>query len=493
MDNLKKRSLSALVWDISGKFAGQGMGFVISIILARLLSPQDFGLLAMINVVLVLANVLVDLGLGSALIQRQDITDEHYGSVFYFNIVVGLFLALVLFFLAPLIAQFYKRTEIIALARVMSLLFVINSFCNVQRLWLRKQLKFKVLTQASIIGTAVGGITGVSMAFMNFGVWSLVVQSLITATSSNFYIYFRTKWKPRLILSLKALKELWQFGFNLFLSGILDSIYTQLDSIIIGRIFNAQTLGYYYRAKSLDGFVRNYTSGSLMTVLFPALSTIQHEEERYKEVIYKSFHILNFVTFLLLGILYLGAKDIIVLMFSDKWLPSVEYFQIIVLAGFIYPFSALLVSILSSRGNSKAFLKLEVFKKIILTITFCIGFIYGIKGFLYGMVMCSCIGLVLNIYFAAKEMKVSSNWFYGIIWKYLLIGVLFAISLFFLSNKLSMVPFLHFIFVAGIYTILYITICYWLKLPGVKFIGNELMELSLSKKIRNYICRIWTK
>lgn len=493
MDNLKKRSLNALVWDVSGKFAGQGMSFVISIILARLLSPQDFGLLAMINVVIVLASVLVDMGLGSALIQRQDITDEHYGSVFYFNIVVGLFLALVLFFLAPLIAEFYKRTEIISLARVMSLLFVINSFCNVQRLWLRKQLKFSILTQAAIIGTAVGGITGVSLAFMNFGVWSLVVQSLISATSSNFYIYFMTKWKPRLVLSLKALKELWQFGFNLFLSGMLDSIYTQLDSIIIGRIFNAQTLGFYYRAKSLDGFVRTYTSGSLTTVLFPALSTIQHEELRYKEVIYKSFHILNFVTFLLLGILYLGAEDIIVLMFSDKWLPSVEYFRIIVLAGFVYPFSAVLVSILTSKGNSKAFLKLEVIKKAILTITFCVGFIYGIKGFLYGMVISSSISLTLNILYAAKELKVSYKWFFSIIWKYLLIAVIFTTGFYLLGNMYTIVRIFHLISVTGVYAIFYISTCYLLKLPGARIISNELLDLQFSKKIGNYICKIWTK
>ncbi|MDP4208585.1 MAG: lipopolysaccharide biosynthesis protein [Bacteroidota bacterium] len=493
MDNLKKRSLNAIIWDMAGKFAGQGIGFVISIILARLLSPQDFGLLAMVNVVIALATVLVDMGLGSALIQRQDVTDEHYGSVFYFNLAVGSFLALILFATAPLIASFYGRTEIVSLARVMSLLFVINSFCNVQRLWLRKQLNYKILTQASVVGTAIGGISGVTLAFTGFGVWSLVAQTLISAICNNLYVYFQTKWKPRLIMSMKALKELWLFGFNLFLSAVLDSIFTQLDSIIIGRIFSAQTLGYYFRSKSLDAFVRNYTSGSLMAILFPVLSTIQNEEERYKEIIYKSFHVLNFITFLLLGILYLGAKDIIVMLFSDKWLPSVEYFQIIVLAGFVYPFSSLLVNILSSKGNSKAFLKLEVYKKIVLAINFGIGFLFGIKGFLYGMVIFGIIALVLNILYAAKEMKVSNIWFYQVIWKYLLIGAISTSGLAFWGNKLNILHIFHFLFIVGIYTVLYVIIAYWLRLPGVRFIGNEFVKLQIAQKIRQYTHSIWTK
>ena len=484
MSSLKKKGFKAFGWDFVGKLGNQGIGFVISIILARLLSPSDFGLLAMVTVVTGIAGLFSDTGLGSALIQRKEVNDEHYGSVFYFNLVVGFTLAIILFLSSGLIADFYKRPEIKLLSQVMSLTFIINSFGNVRRLWLYKNLNYKIPAQSSFIGVVFGGTTGVIMAFNGWGVWSLVAQSIITGIVANIYLYFATKWKPKLIFSLIALKELWGFGFNMFMAGLIETFSNQLDKLIIGKLFSASSLGFYFRAKSLDSLVTTYSSGSLMSVLFPIMSNIQHDDERFKNLIYKSLNLLSFIIFLLLGINYLCAKDIVLILFSAKWLASVDFYKILVLGGFIYPFSSLLVNIISSKGNSKAFLMLDIYKKVPLALNFIFGFWYGISGFLYGCIISGYIALILNIYFAAKEMKIKDSWFYKIMWKYFVIWIFLCliynfIDLYFLINN----SYIHLIIYSISYTILY-TISNWvLKLEGLLIIKKEFLNLTIIKNI----------
>ena len=486
MSSLKQKSYKAFGWDIIGRIGNQGIGFVISIILARLLTPADFGLLAMVTVVIGISQIFSDVGLGSALIQRKDVTDEHYGSVFYFNVVVGLILAITLFFSSSYIALFYNRPEIKPLCQVMSLTFIVNSFGNVRRQWLYKNINYKIPTQAALIGMISGGSLGVLMAFKGFGVWSLVAQSLLSGIVTNIYLYFATKWKPRFVFSFKALKELWQYGFNMFLSSIIETLSNQVDKLIIGKLFSPASLGFYFRAKSLDTLVSNYTSGTLMSVMFPVLSNIQDDDTRFKNIIYRTFHLLNFATFFLLGIFLLCAKDIIVILFSAKWLPCVEYYQILVLGGFVFPFSSLLVNILSSRGNSKAFLRLEIIKKTPLLIVFIVGFWFGITGFLTGVVISSYLALICNIYFAAKEMNVKSSWFYAIIWKYISIWIILTAGLYIINQYfLIKHTIIHLFSFTIVFSGLYLLSCKIFKLEGFIIAINELKNIDIVQKIKN--------
>ena len=485
MSSLKQKSYKAFGWDFIGRIGNQGIGFIISIILARLLTPADFGLLAMVTVVIGVSNIFSDVGLGSALIQRKDVNDEHYGSVFYFNLFVGFTLAITLFLCSDLIAKFYNRPEIKPLCQVMSLTFIVNSFGNVRRLWLYKNINYKIPTQSALMGIIVGGTIGVIMAFKGYGVWSLVAQSIMSGVVNNSYLYFATKWKPKFIFRLRALKELWKYGFNMFLSGIIETLSNQVDKLIIGKLFSPTDLGFYFRAKSLDTLVSTYTSGTLMSVLFPVLSNIQDDHQRFKNVVYRTFHLLNFATFFLLGILLLCAKDIIVILFSSKWLPCVEYYQILVLGGFIFPFSSLLVNILSSKGNSKAFLRLEIFKKIPVAIVFIVGFWYGINGFLIGLVISSYIGLFLNIYFAAKEMNVQGSWFYKIIWKYFFTWVILSVFLFCLDKYYPMKhAIVHLIIYTTGYSLAYLILSSVLKLEGFMIGKTELENMNLLQKLK---------
>jgi teichuronic acid exporter len=494
LENLKQKTYKAFTWDLIGRFGNQGIGFIISIFLARLLEPSDFGTLAMVTVVIGISAILQDFGLGSAIIQRKDVRDAHYGSIFYLNISIGLALTLLLFFSAGFIAAFYNRPDLKPIAQAISFTFLINSFCNVQRLYLKKNLIFGIIVRANITAIIVGGSIGIIMAFKGMGIWSLVAQQLISSITNNVYIYLANKWKPKLIFEWKALKELWGFGINMYLSGILDTIFRNLDSIVIGKLFSAQTLGFYYRANSLNSLVNSYTSGSLMSVLYPVLSKISENKEQYKHVINKAFHMLNFVTFGLLGILYLTAQDVIIVLFSAKWLPAVGYYKILILGGFIYPFSALLVNILSSNGNSKAFLRLEIYKKIVIGLNFIIGFWFGLEGFLYGMVIAYSIALILNIYFAAREMQLSSIWFYRIIYPYFFTGIFVTSSLFIIINKLNITSYwVHGFISFSLFVFCYIMAAKILKFKGSIILFEEIRRLELKQKIINIVKTIRKK
>ncbi len=406
MDNLKAQGTKAFIWDFSGKLAMHGTGFIVTIFLARLLEPAEFGLIAMVMVIIGIAQIFTDVGLGSALIQRRRVLPVHYSSVFYFNIVIGSLLTLITYLSAPLIAEFYSNEQLISLAQVMSIAFLINAFSSVQATKLRKELNYQALTVANFTSSLLSGIVGVFMALNGGGVWSLVALTLSRGVIFNIYVWIVAGWVPSLLFSFKALMQLWGFGFRMFVATLLNVIFERLDVLIIGKLFSPTIVGYYDRAKSLDQMIVYYSSGSLMSVLFPVLSKVKNDLPRLQQIVLKALEALSFVVFFLLGVMYLISEEFITLLFSETWLPSVAYFKLLILSGFAYPISALLVNVLMSRGNSKGFLRLEIYKKIIFGLNLLIGFIWGIEGYLYGLILASILAVLLNIWFAANEMKI---------------------------------------------------------------------------------------
>ncbi len=405
MDNLARLGISAFLWTIMGKLSNQIVTFILSIFLARLLSPADYGLLAMVSVFIGLSMIFSDLGLSSSVIQRKKLHFSHLSSVFYFNMAIATLLTILLFCAAPLISWFYDKPELYNLTKGMSLIFVVKAFSSVQNNLLIRSLNFKKLSKINFTSSIISGIVGVYFAFKGYGVWSLVIQQYILAGCFSILVWVFSDWKPQLCFSTKALKQLWGFGFNMFLSGFINNIYERLDILIIGKISPVATLGYYQRAKSLESMVISYSSGTLASILFPLLSKIQNDLARYQSVIKKLFQILVFVTFMLLGNLYLSSYELILLLFTKKWLPCLEYYQIMIFAGFVVPLSSLLCDVLSSRGNSKEFLRLEIYKKIICSLAFIALFYFGLKGFLFASLFTGFTALLLNIGFVIKELR----------------------------------------------------------------------------------------
>jgi len=407
MSELKSKGTRAFAWDFLGKLAKNGLSIIVMIFLARLLEPSDFGMVAMVMVVVGMAGIFTEMGLGGALIQRRRTLDIHYSSVFYFNIFIALFLTLIIYLSAPHIANFYNNNDLVPLVQVLSLSFLLNAISSIQRVRLRKVLNYKLLTQTELQSSVLSAILAVSSAFYGLGVWSLAILTLSKALFFSTIIWYKSSWKPNFSFSIKALMQLWAYGFRMFLSSLIDAIFTRLDYLIIGKLFDATALGFFQRAKSLNLLVTKYSSQSLMSVLFPVLSSIQNDLPRFQNVVLKGLSILSFVVFLLLGSLYLVSYELILILFGSKWEPSVDIFQILALSGFSLPLSALLVNILSSRGNSKAFLRLEILKKLILSVNFLVLYYYGVTVFLYGLIVCSFLGVSLNILFASREISLS--------------------------------------------------------------------------------------
>jgi len=484
--NLKERGVKAIIWDFFGKMATHGMTFIVSIFLARLLEPSDFGLIAIVMVIIGMASVFSDVGLGGALIQRRRVHPAHYSSVFYFNIVVGLFLTLLTYFSAPWISKFYDNELLLHLVQVMSLLFVINAFSSVQNTRLRKELNYTLLTKISLVSSLISGVVGISLALWGAGVWSLVAQTLTLGIIYNIFIWIRTKWRPKLIFSWKALIQLWGFGFRMFLSGLLDAIFTRLDFLIIGKIFPLATLGYFQRAKSLNSMVVQYSSGSLMSILFPVLSKVKNNLPLFQNIVMKSLGILSFITFLLLGGLYLISEELIVLLFSDKWLPSADFFKILVLSGFGYPISALLVNVLSSRGNSKAFLRLEIYKKLIASMSFVVLYFWGVNAFLYALIIQSTLGVSLNIVFASREINLLFFLFAKPIITQISMAIISVMITMSVAQNIEQSGIIMLIIKGSIFTFLYFFLNFVMKTSSFEYFLEQVMPI-IKKRFRSNV------
>jgi O-antigen/teichoic acid export membrane protein len=438
----------------------------------------------MVNVVIALSASLVDMGLGVALIQRKNVTTAHYGSVFFFNITVGIVLSLLLFFGAPLVGYFYENEQLIPIARTMSFLFILSSVGNVLRVKLRKELKYGIPTKGNLIAGISSGILGVVMAFNGFGVWSLVAQSMLNPVVANAYMFYVYRWRPKLIFKWQALKDLWGFGFRMFLSGILNTLFVNADSLIIGKLFSPSSLGYYFRARSLNHYITQYSAGSIMSILLPTLSQVQDDFERFKNMVYKSYHLINFIAFFLTGLFFVVGGDLILFLFGDKWLASIPMFKLIVVTAYVYPISSLLVNILMAKGNSKGFLKLEVIKKIFQASALGFGFIWGIEGFLVANIISSALAVWVNIYFAGVELQTGQWWFLKITLPYLLLTILIAYTESVVLQSFNNAHLVNFIVGAVVFSLCFVSFAWLLKFKGLILLLEELKGFNLKDRLK---------
>ncbi|UPT76816.1 lipopolysaccharide biosynthesis protein [Sulfurovum sp. XGS-02] len=481
-DNLKSMGLTALIWDFFGKIARHGTTFIVTIILARILEPSDFGLIAMIMVIVMIALVFTDVGLGSALIQRRRLLLVHYSSVFYFNVFIGVILTVITIFSASWISDFYNNEELVPVTQVTALLFVINAFSSVQTNILRKQLNYAALAKADVAAALLSGITSIGFALYGAGVWSLVIQALSRGVYYNLFVWSASKWVPSLLFSFKALMQLWGFGFRIFLSTILEVVYSKLDVLIIGKLFTPAVLGFFDQAKRLDLMITQLSSGSIMAVLFPVLSKVQNDLPRFQHIVINTLRIISFVVFFLLGVMYVISEELIVFLFTEKWLPSVAYFKILLLSGFAYPISALLVDILMSRGNSKAFLRLEIYKKILQSINFYVGFLWGIEGYLYGLVIVAVLSVSLNILFASREIKLAFFVFLKPIIVQMLISFIIVWLVILSTEEIEIYGILMLVMKSTMFTVLYFIINKLVKTSSYGSFEAQLSQILKRRK-----------
>ncbi len=483
MSSLKEQGVEAFIWDFFGKILIYGSSFLVTIILARLLTPSDFGIIAILMAIVSMASVLFDIGLAGALIQRKRVLDIHYTSVFYFNITTGFLLTILMSVFAPDIAAFYHNSSLECYLEVISILFTLIAFHTVQTVILKRHLNFKQLTKLNLLASLGSGFIGVSLSFLDFGIWSLILQVIFREVLFNINIWRSSPWKPSLKFSLKALKQLWSYGFHMFLAQVLTTVYQKLDYMIIAKLFPVSTLGYFHQAKQLNTFAITYFSSSLMSVLFPLLSKIQYNTKRFQSVVIKLLGLLLFVTFFILGELFLIADELIPFLLGEQWEASIAYFKLFLLSGFAYPISALMVDVLKSRGKSKEFLRLEVYKVFIMFSTLYVLYIFGIEYFLYSLIVMSSIATLLNIKFAVDEIKLSMM---SIIKPIIIEMLLTVVTVSFITaifSNFSINFMLLMLFKSLLFLSLYLFLHWLLKVNSFKYMKEEYKKFREKRRL----------
>lgn len=400
--SLKKKAAKSLVWTFTQQFGNQLVGFIISLVLARILLPEEFGLIGMIAVVVAIGNALLDGGLTKSLIRDKECDQEDYSTVFYFHIVSSLVVYALVFVSAPLIADFYERTILINIIRVYSLSLVITSFSAVQLARLTKIMDFKTQALIAIPAAIIGGVVGIFLAYKDYGVWSLVWSSIITSTVNSIQVWIYSGWSPDFIFSQVKFKKHFNYGYKLTLSDLLNRVFNNLFLIVIGKYFSAAQVGFYTRAETMKQLPVNNISNALNKVSFPLLVSIKDDEPRLKRVYKKLMLMVVFVVTPFLIFLAVLAEPTFRFLFTEKWLPAVPYFQILCITGILFPLHSYNLTILNIKGRSDLFLKLEALKKILIVIIIVLAVPFGILALLYGQVIVSLLAFFINAHYTKK-------------------------------------------------------------------------------------------
>ena len=400
--SLKQKTFNALAWSFVDSFANQGIQFIVGIVLARLLTPKEFGLIGMVLVFTAISESFIDSGFSGALIRKKNCGQEDYSTVFYFNLAVGILLYLVLFILAGSISRFYKEPKLVGLIRVLALGVIISSLGLTQRTILTRNINFKLLARISIISSVVSGTAGIGMAYYGWGVWSLVWKTLCQNFVVLCLLWIWNKWKPLFAFSAKAFQEMFSFGSKLLASGLIDTAYKNIYYLIIGKYFSAASLGYYTRANQFTGIPSACLTGVIGRVAYPVLASIQDDEGKLKVGYKKLIKCTMLISFVLMIGMAATAKSMVMTLIGGKWLPCVPYLQLLCFVGMLYPLHALNLNILNVKGRSDLFLRLEIVKKMLAVPIIIVGTWLGIKTMIMGMIVLSFITYFLNSYWSGQ-------------------------------------------------------------------------------------------
>jgi len=472
LSSLKRKSAVALAWDFGGLLAKKGFGFVISIFLARLLTPEDFGVVGMAMVFIAISQVFVDVGFSSSLIQRSDCTDLTYSSVFYFNIVSGSLLTLIFFFTAPLIGDFYNNDQITLIVKWLSLSFLLNSFNQVQSAILKKELNFKVLSLRLVFASAIAGTIGIIAAYNGLGVYALVIQSLSSAVLSTILLWSISNWKPSFRFSIKELKSLTGFSVYVFLDSITSTFFNKMDVLFVGKVFSSATLGFYSRAESLNSQISTFTSTSLIKVFFPVLSSLKDADKDFKRVYFKVVSLICFLSFILSGILYALAEPLIIGLFGEKWHFSVAIFQILVFKSFNVPLNGIMLNALLGKGKAKENFRIGIIRKVLRASPIIIGWYYGLMAFVWGVTIISFVLTFFNIVFLNRYVNISI--YYHL--RKIIEGIIPFILFVFTINYFELTTYKELMVSSIIYVIFYLLYATVIKMDGLIFVKSEIKK-----------------
>lgn len=400
--SLKEKTVKGVVWSSIDRFSTQGIQFVFSILIARLLLPSDYGVVAMLSIFMAVSQTFIDSGFGTALIRKIDRTETDFSTVFYFNIIVGFFFYAILWLVSPYIAAFYNIPLLEDVTRVIALSFVFSSFSGIQGAKLAIDIDFKTNAKISLTVTLLTGFAGLWMAYRGYGVWALAIQQVFSSFLRTVLLWAFVRWMPKLVFSWRSFREMFSFGSRLLASALLNTIYNNVYTLIIGKVFSSSALGLYSRASSLAQYPSSNITNVLQGVTFPVLSAIQNEPERLANAYKRFLRLAAFIVFPLMTGLAAVADPLIRIVLTDKWEGTIYLLQIVCFSMMWYPVHAINLNLLQVKGRSDFFLKLEIIKKIQGVTILCVTIPMGIVVMCYGQIVGSLLSLVYNTYYTKK-------------------------------------------------------------------------------------------
>lgn len=470
-ESLKNKTIKGTFWSATDTFLGQGITFIVGIVLARLLTPSEYGLIGIVTIFTIVMSGVVDAGFSQALIRKRDVTHKDYNTMFITNMAASLLMFIILVVCAPYIASFFSRPELIPITRVMGFILIFQALSITQTTILTKRIDFKTKTKASLISASLSGAVGIWMAYMGFGVWALVGQKLSITLFYSLCMWILIRWTPNLEFSRESFHYMWGFGSKLMLSGLLNNIWGQLYKVVVGKFYSPATLGQYSRSSEYASIFSSNFTGIIQRVTYPALAEVQNDTERMVSAYRRVIKLTMFVTSVAMISLGAVADPFVYCLIGPQWGEAASYLPLICFATFLYPLHAINLNMLQVLGRSDIFLYLEIIKKILAIGPLCLGIFVGIYWMLVGSIFFGFICFFLNSYYTGKRLHYSS-------WMQLH-DILPSLKL-------------AFVIAVSVYFIKYLPLSYWIILPiqisvgGLLFFGIcEAIKMEEYLEIKN--------
>ncbi len=406
-NSLASKTMHGIIWKFLERFCAQGISFLVSIVLARLLLPEDFGNVAMILIFITIADVFVNSGFSTALIQKKDADDLDYSTMFYSSQITSVIIYFIIFLLAPLVGKFYNNDFLILLLRVFALRIPISVYNSIQHAYVSNKMLFKKFFFSTLIGTIISGVVGIIMAYNGYGVWSLIAQYFINTIIDTLILSITIPWRPKLIFSLDRAKKLMSFGSKVLLADLSGTVFDQLRGLLIGKKYTSADLAFYEKGNQFPGFISSNVITSIMMVLFPALSKISDDVKKIKNATRTAIQVLSFVMYPLLFGLIICSNTIVIVLLTEKWIDSAYYIRILSLSTLIGLISNVSLQTIKAIGRSDVLLKLEFFKKPIYLLLLILGISISVKWVAITMVIYSVIGSFINMMALSKHVNYS--------------------------------------------------------------------------------------
>lgn len=475
-NNQRKKIINSLLWKFSERLGTQGISLIISIVLARSLAPSDFGLIALITVFITIANVFVQSGLGTALIQRKDVKEEDFSTVLYVSLLIASLLYTILYLSAPLIAKFFAMNELIPVIRVLSLTLLPFSLNAIQSAIVIKKMQFRFLFISNFIATIISGTIGITLAYYQFGPWSIVAQQLSSSIIICLVMWFSVKWRPTFAFSFERLKILFSFGWKLMVSNLINTIYNEIFALVIGKKYMSDILGFFNRGKQFPSLIVSNIDSSIQTVMLPAYSSHQEDLEKMKKMMRRSIKTSAFLILPAMAGLAASAESFISIILGDKWLPAVTFLQIYCLFYAFQPIQTANLQAFNALGRSDIFLKLEIYKKIIGVSILIFTSFFGIYAIALGGALSSVFFTFINSYPSRKLLNYGYKEQMKDIVPPLLLSIImgctvFSVTLFSYSTLMILLIQI----VIGL--VVYLGLAHLLKLESYIYIKNIIREL----------------